>query len=191
MDENLTPTSPHSLPPILPAQRTGPSGTDSSGSSGHGGGHPGRSAGALEGAYAALRRLPARDTGHAVLGGVCATVADRLGVAPVAVRAVAVVSAFVGGLGVGLYLLAWALLPDRAGSTHLEQGLRGGSGRSLVVLAVGLLAALSLLTGGMSVLASALPAVVALAVLVGGGVWAWGHLTDRGEGGRRTGHTSV
>lgn len=184
MNENLTPTPVNDLPPILPPQlsstATRPGPTD-----------PGTSTRPLDSMYARLRRLPARDTDNAVFGGVCATVAERLGVAPIAVRAAAVVSAFFGGLGVGLYLLAWAVLPDAKGSTHVEAGLRLGRGRSLIVLSVGLIAALGLLTGGLSFLASALPVLVTLAVLVGGGVWAWNRLTDRGDKDKQTSTTTA
>ena len=69
MDENTTTTS--SLPPVLPPQQ---------------GTGQGQRTGPLDGTYAALRRLPARDTDRAVLGGVCATLADRLGVTERAVR---------------------------------------------------------------------------------------------------------
>lgn len=168
MNENPSPAgTSHSLPPILPAQ-AGPQ--DHS--------QPPRET-ALDGVYATLRALPARDTDRAVLGGVCATLADRIGVAPVAVRAAAVVLALFGGIGVGLYVIAWTLLPDRGGRTHVEQGLRHGRGRSLLVLALGTLAALGVLSGGLSFLAAILPELIGLAVLVAVGMWAWGRFSGR------------
>ncbi|ANS79943.1 putative stress-responsive transcriptional regulator [Serinicoccus hydrothermalis] len=137
--------------------------------------------GSLDGLYAALRRLPTRRTDQAVLGGVCATIADRLGVAPVAVRAAAVLAALLGGVGVGLYLIAWTVLPDGTGRTHVEQGLRHGRGRSLVVLALGGFALLGVLGGGLSFLAAILPELLGLAVLAAVGYWAWGRLSARRE----------
>ncbi|WP_010148971.1 PspC domain-containing protein [Serinicoccus profundi] len=134
---------------------------------------------ALDGVYAALRRLPARRTDDAVLGGICATIADRLGVAPIAVRAAAVLVALLGGVGVGIYLIAWTLMPDRSGRTHLEGGLRHGRGRSLLVLALGTFAALGVLGGGLSFLAAILPELIGLAALAAVGYWVWTRLARR------------
>ena len=164
MDENPSSAPTSDLPPILPqpaAQQ--------------------ERSGSLDGMYAALRRLPARRTDQAVLGGVCATVADRLGVAPVAVRAAAVLVALLGGVGIGIYLIAWTVLPDRTGSTHVEQGLRHGRGRSLIVLALGGFAMLGVLGGGLSFLAAILPELLGVAVLAAAGYWAWGRLSARRE----------
>lgn len=48
-----------------------------------------------------------------ILGGVCAAVADRLGVDPVLVRIAAVVAALIsGGAAVLVYLVAWVVLPQ-------------------------------------------------------------------------------
>ena len=159
MNENTGPAPASDLPPILPQPRPQQEREDRSS--------------ALDGVYAALRRLPARRTDDAVLGGVCATVADRLGVAPIAVRAAAVLVALLGGVGVGIYLIAWTLLPDRTGRTHLEGGLRDGRGRSLVVLALGALAALGVLGGGLSFLAAILPELVGVVALAAVGYWVW------------------
>lgn len=59
------------------------------------------------------------------LGGVCAGIADRLGVDPLLVRGVVVVIAVLGGPAALLYALAWFLLPDAGGTIHAEE-LRGG-----------------------------------------------------------------
>ena len=162
MNEN-TRSAATDLPPILPQPRPQEQQRSS----------------ALDGVYAALRRLPSRRTDEAVLGGVCATVADRLGGAPIAVRAAAVVVALLGGVGVGLYLIAWTLLPDPSGRTHLEGGLRDGRGRSLVVLALGAVAALGVLGGGLSFLAAILPELLGVAALAAVGYWAWTRLQRR------------
>ncbi|WP_151525565.1 PspC domain-containing protein [Serinicoccus kebangsaanensis] len=166
MNENPSSAPASDLPPILPQPQPERHGQGST---------------ALDGLYAALRTLPARRTDTAVLGGVCGTIADRLGVAPVAVRAAAVLVALLGGVGVGIYLIAWTLLPDPTGSSHLEQGLRHGRGRSLIVLALGAFAALGVLGGGLSFLAAILPELLGVAVLAAVGYWAWGRLSRRRE----------
>jgi signal transduction histidine kinase/phage shock protein PspC (stress-responsive transcriptional regulator) len=56
-----------------------------------------------------------RDRAHAIVGGVCAGIARRSGVDPVAVRVGFVVAAVGGGLGFALYVLCWALIPADAG----------------------------------------------------------------------------
>ncbi|CAN5347610.1 hypothetical protein BH11ACT2_BH11ACT2_02700 [soil metagenome] len=59
------------------------------------------------------------------IGGVCAGIAERLGIDPLIVRGVAVVVAVLGGPAILLYAAAWLLLPDRFDRIHLEQLLRG------------------------------------------------------------------
>lgn len=162
MNEN--PSTGTTLPPILPQQA---------------GSEP--RSGALDGVYSALRGLPARRTDQAVLGGVCATLADRVGVAPVAVRAAAVLSVLFFGVGVGLYLIAWTVMPDASGHTHLEEGLRRGRGRSLLVLALGAIAALGVVFGGLSFLAAILPELIGVALLAAVGVWGWRRWSNRGQ----------
>src|SRR5690606_32521409 len=46
-----------------------------------------------------------------VLGGVCAGLADFVGIDPVLVRVAVVVLSFSGGLGVLVYAVAWATVP--------------------------------------------------------------------------------
>ena len=52
-----------------------------------------------------------RDPANRVLGGVCAGIANRLGVDPLMVRVVAVVATFLGGVGIALYALGWLAMP--------------------------------------------------------------------------------
>jgi phage shock protein PspC (stress-responsive transcriptional regulator)/signal transduction histidine kinase len=89
-------------------------------------------------------RAPAlqRDGARGVLGGVCAGFARRLGIEPLPVRIVALVLALAGGVGVPLYLLAWAAMPGDEAARSL-----GRSRRSAVevALGVGLLAVSALL----------------------------------------------
>ena len=81
-------------------------------------------------------RVPApplqRDGERGVLGGVCAGLARRLGIEPLPIRIVALVLALAGGIGVPLYLLAWAAMPGDSSARGL-----GRSRRSAVEVALG------------------------------------------------------
>lgn len=82
------------------------------------------------------------------LGGVCAGVAAKIGVDPVLVRGVAVVVAVLGGPVALLYALAWFLLPDRNGTLHARELVRGHLTRALPgIAAVFLLSFLPLAQG--------------------------------------------
>ncbi|WP_448073334.1 PspC domain-containing protein [Georgenia yuyongxinii] len=60
------------------------------------------------------------------IGGVAAGVARRLDVDPLLVRGILVVLTLFGGLGMLLYGIAWALLPEESdGRIHLQEALRG------------------------------------------------------------------
>ncbi|TRW42785.1 PspC domain-containing protein, partial [Georgenia yuyongxinii] len=60
------------------------------------------------------------------IGGVAAGVARRLDVDPLLVRGILVVLTLFGGLGMLLYGVAWALLPEESdGRIHLQEALRG------------------------------------------------------------------
>ncbi|MFH5822155.1 PspC domain-containing protein [Georgenia sp. AZ-5] len=60
------------------------------------------------------------------IGGVAAGVARRLDVDPLLIRGVLVVMTLFGGLGLLLYGVAWALLPEESdGRIHLQEALRG------------------------------------------------------------------
>src|SRR5207247_460732 len=84
-----------------------------------------------------------RDTSHRVIGGVSAGVGRHLGVDPLVVRIAFVAAAAAGGIGVVLYLLAWALMPadesDAAPARRLRQA-RGAvevaAGMCLVILSL-------------------------------------------------------
>jgi phage shock protein PspC (stress-responsive transcriptional regulator)/two-component sensor histidine kinase len=52
-----------------------------------------------------------RDPSNAILGGVCAGLAPRLGVDPLVLRLGFVAASVAGGVGLLLYVVAWALLP--------------------------------------------------------------------------------
>lgn len=59
------------------------------------------------------------------IGGVCAGIAERLGIDPLIVRGVLVVVAVLGGPALLFYAAAWLLLPDDEGVLPIEQLLRG------------------------------------------------------------------
>jgi signal transduction histidine kinase/phage shock protein PspC (stress-responsive transcriptional regulator) len=120
-----------------------------------------------------------RDGARGVLGGVCAGIARRFGIEPLPVRVVALVLALAGGIGVPLYLLAWAVLPGDASTRGL-----GRSRRSAVevALGVGLLAvALLLAMRGLGLWISD-SITWPLALVAGGVALVWrGGLTGRGS----------
>ncbi|KSU67258.1 PspC domain-containing protein [Arthrobacter sp. NIO-1057] len=57
------------------------------------------------------------------LGGVATGIADYFKIDVILARGIVVVLSFLGGLGLILYGLAWALLPDEQGRIHLERAL--------------------------------------------------------------------
>jgi phage shock protein PspC (stress-responsive transcriptional regulator) len=71
-----------------------------------------------------LRALDVRrDQGW--VGGVCAGIAGRIGVDPLLVRGIVVVTAVLGGPIALLYAVAWLLIPHRDGRLHVEEFTRG------------------------------------------------------------------
>jgi phage shock protein PspC (stress-responsive transcriptional regulator) len=77
------------------------------------------------------------------LGGVCAGLANRLGIDPLIVRGIVVVAAILGAPVLLLYAAAWALLPDRENRIHLQRLFDGDFQPAIV--GIGVLALLSLL----------------------------------------------
>ena len=85
--------------------------------------------------FAALRGLGVRRrTDDKWIAGVCSGLADRLGVDPVIVRAALVLLTILGGVGVTVYLVAWALLPNDRDQIPVERALRDGDGGSIVLI---------------------------------------------------------
>ena len=64
--------------------------------------------------------------------GVCAGIARRLGVDPLLIRGIFVVLMLVGGMGLFLYGVGWAFLPEEDGRIHAQQALRGDISAGLV-----------------------------------------------------------
>ncbi|WP_341360349.1 PspC domain-containing protein [Georgenia sp. M64] len=90
-------------------------------------GHQNPPAGAAESSFfTSLRRTGVWRGQDRWIGGVAAGVARRLDIDPLLVRGVLVVLTLFGGLGMLLYGLAWALLPEESdGRIHLQEALRG------------------------------------------------------------------
>lgn len=85
-----------------------------------------------------------RDTEDKWLAGVCSGIANRLGVDPLVIRAALVVLTLLGGIGVTLYLIAWAFIPNDREEIVAERGLRHGDFWGIAIL---VLIALSLVGG--------------------------------------------
>jgi phage shock protein PspC (stress-responsive transcriptional regulator) len=75
-----------------------------------------------------------RRTSDTWFRGVCSGLADRLGVDPVIVRAALVLLTVLGGAGITIYLVAWALLPNDRNEIVAQRALRDGDGSSVVVI---------------------------------------------------------
>ncbi|WP_170068246.1 PspC domain-containing protein [Arthrobacter ruber] len=92
--------------------------------------------------YRWVRGLDVTRTPDRWLGGVAGGVARRTGLDLALVRGLIVVLAVFGGIGVLLYGLAWALLPEPDGRIHLEQAHRGswtsGLTGAAVLITIGL-----------------------------------------------------
>jgi phage shock protein PspC (stress-responsive transcriptional regulator) len=74
------------------------------------------------------RRLT-RDTGHAVLGGVAAGLAEYFGVDPVLARLVFILLAMLNGFGLIAYVICWVVMPRReeAGDGAGREPTRSGA----------------------------------------------------------------
>lgn len=77
------------------------------------------------GFFASIRRGLFPRSEQRWVGGVAGGVAERIGWDPLLVRGILVVSFFLGGLGLVLYGIGWALLPERDGRIHLQEATRG------------------------------------------------------------------
>lgn len=76
--------------------------------------------------FDAIRRAGVVRTEERWVGGVAGGVALRLGIDPLVVRGLLALTALLGGIGLVLYGLAWALLPEqRDGRIHLQELFRG------------------------------------------------------------------
>jgi len=95
----------------------------------------------LDKVFASLRGIGIRRrTDDKWIAGVCSGLADRLRVDPVIVRVGLVVLSLLWGVGLTLYLVAWALLPNDRNEIAAERALRDGDGGSIVLLVFAALA---------------------------------------------------
>ena len=77
-----------------------------------------------------------RDGEDKWLAGVCSGIATRLGVDPIVIRAVLVLLVVMGGLGITVYLVAWAFLPNDKEDIVAERALRDGDVLGIILLVV-------------------------------------------------------
>ena len=93
--------------------------------------------------------LPGRDRW---VGGVASGIAQRLGVDPLIVRGILIVLTVFAGIGVLLYGIAWALLPEPDGRIHVQEAAAGRWSSGM--------------TGALITTVIGFPSL-------GGGVWGW------------------
>ncbi|WP_146806464.1 PspC domain-containing protein [Cellulomonas persica] len=78
------------------------------------------------GFFGSIRRFGVVRSDDRWVGGVCAGVAERLGIDPLIVRGLLVVATLLSGVGAVAYALGWALLPERRdGRIHAEELFAG------------------------------------------------------------------
>ena len=81
----------------------------------------------MEKFFGAIRNTGLRRSSDRWLAGVCAGIADRLGVEPTAIRMIVLVLALFPGPAPALYLWAWLLLPDPSGKIVLQTWIQNKS----------------------------------------------------------------
>jgi phage shock protein C len=120
----------------------------------------------LDRGLSALQKSPLRrDTDAGIVGGVAAGIAQRLNVSTAAVRLATVALALFFGSGIAAYLIAWALLPDQSGRTHVEQGVKGGNAQSLIISVLAGLAALGMVASVLDGLGWLVPVLVTAGIV--------------------------
>lgn len=95
--------------------------------------------------YDAVRAWGATRGADRWAAGVCAALGRRLGLDPLVVRAAFLLLTLLGGIGLLLYGLGWALLPDATGRIEAEAARHGDVSAALV--AAGALVLLDLVLG--------------------------------------------
>lgn len=142
--------------------------------------HPDGHASGLDRFFGWIRSVDLRRDGDDKwLAGVCSGIATRLGVDPIVIRAVLVLLVVLGGVGITVYLIAWAFLPNNHEEIIAEKALRDGDVLGIILLVV---IGLSLIGGaGLSGDNSGLGWVWWVVVPVGLVVW----LVTRNRDGRK------
>ncbi|MEO6413696.1 MAG: PspC domain-containing protein [Pedococcus sp.] len=77
-----------------------------------------------------------RDADDKWLAGVCSGIATRLGVDPIVIRAALVLLVILGGVGITIYLIAWAFLPNNRDEIVAEKALRDGDVLGIILLVI-------------------------------------------------------
>jgi len=128
--------------------------------------------GGLDEFFAAIRRTGLVRTQDRWCAGVASGIAHRMGWDPTLVRGVLFISTFLTGLGLVLYGLGWALLPEESdGRIHLQEALRGRFDVALLGAALVLLAGLNRNNVGFGHWFSVVSNVVTTGLLVVGAVY--------------------
>jgi phage shock protein PspC (stress-responsive transcriptional regulator) len=65
-----------------------------------------------------------------IIAGVCSGVGDYIGIDPNILRIGLAIASFFGGLGIGVYAVAWLLVPDEGKQTSIVQDLLNRHGGS-------------------------------------------------------------
>jgi phage shock protein PspC (stress-responsive transcriptional regulator) len=87
---------------------------------------PGPTAPGNDGFFASIRRTGLARTQDRWVGGVAGGIARRFGIDPLLVRGILGVTVLLGGAGLVVYGLGWALLPEeRDGRIHLQETIQG------------------------------------------------------------------
>lgn len=81
-----------------------------------------------------------RPLDRALLGGVCAGVAERVGIEPLALRVLFVMASGFAGLGLAVYAAAWALIPPAPGTSRSPGMLQRLREAASIVIGVALVA---------------------------------------------------
>lgn len=84
------------------------------------------------------RRL-SRSTTDKVVGGVCGGLAAGLGIDALVLRAAFVVLTLAGGTGIGIYLVAWLVLPQQDTRRSMVQSIRLDSRDTLGIASIGMI----------------------------------------------------
>lgn len=137
-----------------------------------------------------LQTIDLRRSDDSWLGGVCAGLAERIGVDPLVIRALFAVLSLGMGLGILLYLAAWLLVPDARGNIHLEGALRRGEGGPITLLVftvVALLGTLGWFGSGWDGTGSwgnyIVWRLLGLLIVAGGALWLWSEWRSRPDPG--------
>ncbi len=136
----------------------------------------------------ARRRRLERPVRGRYLGGVCAGLAEHLGLNVLHVRLAFVLASFAGGAGIAAYLFLWALTPQSLGTPPVARAVAGAVSRRANESVRNLVVGLGLLFVGGALVAQQrgvnlrLGVLIPILTVVGGAVLAWSQLDDAERG---------